>query len=151
MSYQLLIAGSRSFTDAAQLDEVMDRLVAQHRPERVIAGGAPGADRLAAAWARKRGIDVTVVPAIWQVDGKTDRSAGYKRNARMVAMLQPGDKAVIFYGPGTKSSGSADTEGRARAAAVDVRTFTQRPLDHAAAEQSQQMDAITAAHAQVAL
>lgn len=59
----------------------------------VMHGGANGADTLAGAWAKLRGIQTVVCAAGWDLLGK---AAGYIRNKRM-AELEP-DLVVAFPG-----------------------------------------------------
>ncbi len=73
---------------------------------------ARGADLLAAAWARSRGIPARPFPADWNRDGK---AAGFLRNVRMLREGRP-DLVVAF--PGGK--GTAHMVGLARRAGVAV-------------------------------
>ena len=85
---RVLVCGSRDFGDRglvdAKLDEVRERLGGV--PMRVISGAARGADSLAADWARKNGVPCDEYPAEWDRYG---RSAGYRRNERMLAEGRP--------------------------------------------------------------
>ena len=64
----------------------------------IVAGAAPGADTLAAEWARENGVPVEEHPAKWDEHG---RAAGAIRN---IEMLNSGCDGVIAFpgGPGTK-------------------------------------------------
>lgn len=81
------------------------------RITRVIHGGAPGADRHAAAVAHDMGREVVCVPADWIKHG---RKAGPMRNAEMLDM-KPN---VVIALPGGR--GTADMCRQARAAGVRV-------------------------------
>src|SRR4029077_14766405 len=93
---KLIIAGSRTFTDAALLSQVLRSrklLVTKLRH-----GGARGADRLGVRWALKHHIRSRCFAADWERFGK---SAGVRRNHQMA---QAGDVLVAFYvnnSPGT--------------------------------------------------
>jgi hypothetical protein len=120
--YQLLIAGSRNFSNFGQMDRVLRNITANRKPSRVIEGGAAGGDSLGGAWARWQGLDVTTVKADWARFG---RRAGYVRNAAMVALLQPGDLVVAFYGPDGATKGTANTVKLALQRGIAVRIFNQ--------------------------
>jgi hypothetical protein len=78
----------------------------------VIAGGARGADTLAAQWAADRGIPAEVYMADWQGQG---RKAGPIRNQRM---LDEGRPDLVAAFPGGK--GTAGMMALARKAGVPV-------------------------------
>jgi len=52
----LAVVGSRAFSDAKKLAEVLSELA----PTKVISGGAKGADSLAETWARRNGIETQI-------------------------------------------------------------------------------------------
>jgi len=143
MSYQLLVCGSREYELATELERVLDALVSVNRPSQVIVGGARGADRLAAAWSRKRGFETVTVLADWNRDGK---SAGFKRNERMVNRLRSGDKVVAFVVDATApTAGTAHTMGLAAKKGFPVRVY-----DHASAlSYAEQAEAFKAIEAQI--
>ena len=86
---QLIIAGSRTFTDYQRLCQVLapDR----HRIAQVITGGARGADQLGYRWAWKHAIKHQLFRADWERFGK---SAGVRRNHQMA---QAGDMLLAFW------------------------------------------------------
>ena len=89
------------------------------RPSTIIHGAARGADRLADIWARRNGVGVTTFPADWYPNGRSgglDRSAGPRRNQRMIQEGKP-DLVIAFPG----GAGTADMVRRARMAGVEVR------------------------------
>ena len=93
---KLIIAGSRTFTDAALLSQVLSSH--KHLVSEVLHGGARGADRLGFRWALKHHIRSRCFAADWERFGK---SAGVRRNHQMA---QAGDVLVAFHGnnsPGT--------------------------------------------------
>ncbi len=104
VKWKLLVTGSRTITDAAVVDGVLDKLAAEF-PEQislVIHGGAKGVDTLAGAWARRHNIPVQVVLA--------DHSAGYSAFnfiKRDWAMVDLADRVVGVWdgsSPGTKKT-----------------------------------------------
>lgn len=52
----LAVVGSRAFSDARKLAEVLSALA----PTKVISGGAKGADSLAETWARRNGVETQI-------------------------------------------------------------------------------------------
>lgn len=107
-------ADEERFLLAATLDALMtDRGIAV-----IIHGSAHGADELAGQWARRKLIKEECYPARWYPNGRKgglDRSAGPRRNTKMIAEGKP-DLVVAF--PGNK--GTADMVRRAKAAGIEV-------------------------------
>lgn len=109
---KILIAGGRDFIPQKHhwkwLDELRDhQLLKGIEITEVVNGGAPGADRFAAEWAKERGIEVTWFPAEWE---KYGRKAGPLRNGVMADYLQRAyyrgeTVAVVLFhgGRGTQS------------------------------------------------
>ena len=109
----VLITGGRDYCDRATLYGALDTLHATRGPiERMVHGGAAGADSLAGEWARDRGVECRVYRARWDEHG---RSAGPRRNQRMLDEERP-DIAVAFAG----KRRTADCVRRARKAGVEV-------------------------------
>lgn len=76
-----------------------------HELHVVSGGNKDGADALAEAFARQKGLSITVHHAKWSKDdGSTDRGAGFARNSTIV-----GDSDVILAFWDGKSAGTADT------------------------------------------
>ena len=113
---RVLVCGGRDYTDA----ETVSRTLAELRKTRgialVIAGGARGADTLAADWAKAVGIPCEVYMADWEGLG---RKAGPIRNQRMLDEGKP-DLVVAFPG----GRGTAGMVRIARAAGVEVIEIT---------------------------
>lgn len=109
---RVLVCGGRDYRDRGAVYAALDSLHAEHRFSMVIAGGARGADALAADWARERGTPTEIYMADWEHFG---RKAGPLRNGRMLAEGKP-DLVVAF--PGSK--GTANMVEQARAAGVRV-------------------------------
>jgi hypothetical protein len=78
----------------------------------VIAGGARGADTIAAEWAEHRGIPAEVYMADWE---RLGRKAGPIRNQRM---LDDGGPNLVVAFPG--GTGTAGMTGIAHKAGVEV-------------------------------
>lgn len=106
------MAGSRSIGYDRLLDvfAVLDRLTVNKRPEAVLCGLALGGDVLGGLWAICNDIPVSPYPAAWKdIDSPTysaalgyDKSAGYRRNAKMA---EDGDALVALWDG--KSRGTA--------------------------------------------
>jgi hypothetical protein len=109
---RVLVCGGRDCTDRAAVYASLDSLHAEHRFTVLIAGGARGADTLAAEWAGERGIPTEVYMAEWE---RLDRKAGPIRNQRMLDEGCP-DLVVAFPG----GTGTAGMMGIARKAGVPV-------------------------------
>ena len=87
----IAIVGSRTFTDQAAVDSVMDQLALAMRIGLVVSGGARGADSLGAHWARSRNIPVSIHYPDWNRFG---RSAGFRRNETIIT---DADLVVAFW------------------------------------------------------
>jgi hypothetical protein len=109
----VLVCDGRDYADARALDEALDALHRETPLTHLIHGAARGADSLAAAWAKGRGIPALAFPADWRKDG---RAAGFVRNARMLREGRPG---LVVAFPGGK--GTAHMVNLARAAGIPVR------------------------------
>jgi len=109
----VLVCGGRDYADASALDEALDAIHREKNITRLIHGAARGADSLAAAWARSRGIPALAFPADWATRGK---AAGFRRNE---AMLREGRPELVVAFPGGK--GTAHMVSLAKAAGVPVR------------------------------
>lgn len=76
----LLVAGSRDYCDYDEFKQVMDYTHNKYHIDKIVSGGARGADSLAERYAKENNIPIKVFPAKWSVYGK---SAGFIRNADM--------------------------------------------------------------------
>lgn len=95
----VVIAGSRGFTDYKLLCETLDHLLPRDVPVVILSGTARGADQLGERYAVDRGLAVHRFPANWKLHGK---SAGFIRNEEM---LRHADMAIFFWDD--KSRGTA--------------------------------------------
>ena len=109
---RILVCGGREFTDDQMLSERLNDLHGEREITLVIAGGARGADTLAAEWATAQGIPCEVYLADWEGLG---RKAGPIRNQRM---LDEGEPDLVVAFPGGR--GTADMVRRARSAGLEV-------------------------------
>ena len=105
---RVLVTGGRSYANRELVQVVLDNANATA----IIAGGAKGADALAADWAIANGVQLHEFAADWAGYGP---AAGPLRNQRMLDEGKP-DRVVAF--PGGK--GTADMVRRARKAGVEV-------------------------------
>lgn len=120
---RILICGSRDFDDQELFDRVMSHLPPEYFPiEAVMEGGAEGADRMAREWALEYrdyyGFQYLLFRAEWD---KYGRSAGPRRNARMIAEGRP-TLVIAFYSQPT-SRGTDNMVQQAQAAGIPVRKF----------------------------
>lgn len=111
---RILICGGRDYTDSYTFYKTIDSVINQNSDYEItfISGGARGADRLAEDYSEKFMIPIEVYDAEWEKYGK---SAGYKRNVRMLVEGKP-DLVVAF--PGGK--GTAMMINLARQSGVEV-------------------------------
>lgn len=109
---RVLVCGGRNFNDTQFVSRTLSRIHAAEPIERIIHGGASGADRLAGMWAALRAVPVDVFPAEWAKHG---RAAGPIRNETMLRVGKP-DLIVAFPG----GWGTADMVRRAELAGVVV-------------------------------
>ncbi len=110
--HRALVCGGRDYCDRRTLYETLDRIDAVRGIGVLIAGGARGADQLAADWACAHKIPTLIYNADWELHG---RSAGALRNAHMLKDGKP--DFVIAFGGGR---GTANMVQRALSAGVEV-------------------------------
>jgi predicted Rossmann fold nucleotide-binding protein DprA/Smf involved in DNA uptake len=110
------IVGSRSVGGTDKWFSALSIIVPK-TVERVVSGGAIGADRLGAAWADKYDIPTTIHKPDWAKYGK---SAGFQRNTTIVS-----DSDVIIALWDGESRGTLDTMQKAVAAGKQVMVVTE--------------------------
>lgn len=125
----VLVTGGRSYADRAFAFRVLDRVHAQCGIEGIVHGACGwdaddlttfakpirGADGIADAWARERGILAYRFPARWR---RLGRRAGPKRNEEMVErLLRHPSRGVVAFPGGDGTEGCVEL---ARAAGIDV-------------------------------
>ena len=91
-----IIAGSRSFTDYATVQQTLSHL--HWTISEVVSGHASGADQLGERWAKHQNIPCIIFVAEWDQYGK---KAGILRNKQMA---QYAEAAVIFWDGSSKGS-----------------------------------------------
>lgn len=109
---RIAVVGSRDFANFRLLVETMAEYLAT--AEALISGGADGADKLGARWARKNGIGTE----IFEPDHKRYKHAYHHRNRLIVEAC---DLLVAFWNG--HSSGTAHTIGYARKLGKPVRVI----------------------------
>jgi hypothetical protein len=113
---RVLVCGGRDFTDRTAVWGLLQAVHLKRGIGVLIHGACPtGADRLADEWAAEESVPIEAYPAVWKLDGRLDRSAGPRRNQRMMDEGKP-DLVIAF--PGGK--GTDDMVRRAKAAGVKV-------------------------------
>ena len=125
---RVLVCGGRGYSDQKHMFDVLSRLHAETPITGLIHGAADGADRMAATWAKTRGIVAYAYPASWSDishpdalirytrSGRPyDARAGYRRNQIMIDRGKP--QLVVTF-PG--GAGTRDTIKRARTAGIRV-------------------------------
>lgn len=101
---RLQITGSREWTDAIKISEVLTAVPIPANQITLVHGGARGADSIAGAIGRGLGFQVEVHYAEWDRYGKR---AGYIRNAAMADLLDPDeDWALAFLQRGDANTGT---------------------------------------------
>ncbi|WP_203230612.1 SLOG family protein [Agromyces humi] len=125
MTFTVLITGSREIKHRETIAAVLKQtwIDAGRVPLHLIAGGARGADRMAAAIARQNPGRLTVEEhyANWHPNGRDkpkDNYAGFTRNQLMVD-LGP-DICLAFLKRGERNSGTRDCIRRAKKAGIPV-------------------------------
>ena len=113
--YKVILAGSRDYTNYAQLCAFTDQVLAGAEDIEIVSGGARGTDALGERYAREHGHALKVFPAEWNKWGK---AAGPIRNGQMADYAD----ALIAFWDG-RSSGTRDMIRRAedRGLRVEVR------------------------------
>lgn len=109
---RVLVCGGRKFADKRMLDAALSAIHQERRITLLIQGEAPGADSLAAEWARDHGVAVAGFEANWSL---LRHRAGFARNQKMLDIGKP-DLVVAFPG----GNGTADMVRRATLARVEV-------------------------------
>lgn len=94
MSRKVLVCGGRDYGDRRKVYETLDFLHGESPIDRVVTGGAHGADMLATDWAAMRSVGYIKYPADWETQG---RAAGPLRNQEMLDKEKP-DLVVAFPG-----------------------------------------------------
>lgn len=119
---RVLVTGSRDWTNTTQLRFQLTIACAKYLPSAIVIvhGGCPrGADQYAELWARQKRLTTERHRANWRPAGVFDRSAGFKRNAEMVAL--GADICLAFIKDGSR--GATHCADLAEKAGIPVRRF----------------------------
>jgi predicted Rossmann fold nucleotide-binding protein DprA/Smf involved in DNA uptake len=108
--FRIAIIGSRTFSNTKMLAKIMEEYVG--RATLIVSGGADGADKIGARWARKNGVPTK----IFEPDRKRYKHAYHHRNRLIVENC---DLVVAFWDG--RSTGTEYTIGYARKLGVEVR------------------------------
>lgn len=114
---RVLVCGGREYDDTDILWDYLDARLSEWRFTVLIHGDAPGADRLADAWAMERDVQPAQCRANWPLHR---RAAGPIRNTRML-ILQP---QVCIAFPG--DTGTAGMTKLCESAGIEVRRVPAR-------------------------
>jgi hypothetical protein len=100
------VAGARTFTNYDAFCEKMNLAIASWgMPERVVSGGARGADSLARRWCKEHNVPIDEKKPNWERNG---RAAALMRNTEIVA-----DATHLIAFPSHTGSGTQDTMRKA--------------------------------------
>lgn len=124
---RVLICGGRAYNDRQRVYDILDAFHAKTPISLMITGACEGrldlktgetlwgADRLGEQWAQHTYIPYLGIPAVWHVNGKLRRSAGYERNALLITKGRP-QAAIAFPG----GRGTANMVERLQAVGIPV-------------------------------
>lgn len=126
--YRILVTGSRSWQDFTRVSFELGLAIGEARRDGhdwdhivIVHGGCPtGADSMAAAICRDYHWRAEEYRANWRPDGVLDRSAGFRRNAEMVAL--GANVCVAFIRNGSR--GASHCADLAEKAGIPVRRIT---------------------------
>lgn len=134
MTIRVLITGSREYENRPMIAKALGEVMREHPGQMltIVHGAARGADRLAGAIARARPdlfIEEQHPVTDWGSKelGTFDRTAGHRRNQRMVDL---GATVVLaFPSRSAKNAGTWSCVGKAKVADLEVRVFFDRPAE----------------------
>jgi predicted Rossmann fold nucleotide-binding protein DprA/Smf involved in DNA uptake len=112
---RIAIVGSRDFTDLEKVEQEVLKRVSIEKIEKVVSGGAKGADTLARKFAEKYNIPLSEFLPDW---GKFGRGAGPMRNTLIVE-----NSDIVFAFPTKDSKGTRDTIRKAQEKGKIVKVF----------------------------
>ncbi len=115
----MIVAGGRDFADEELLTSTLDELREELDNIEIVSGHASGADKMAEAYAKKKGIPLKTFPAEWK---KYGRAAGPIRNREMLSYIMEGNPVVTAFWDG-QSKGTKNMINQARKAGVDCRVI----------------------------
>ena len=89
------VAGGKQAGNANAIWSTLDHARAKHDDMILLHGGGPGAEKIAASWAEKNGVDQVVCKPDWDAHGK---AAPFRRNDELLNLLPKG--VIAFPGSG---------------------------------------------------
>ena len=138
--YRVLVCGDRDWDDVEFMYDELDKLADIANPH-IIHGAARGADRIAGEWAKSRMVPVRPFPAKWydlkhplalikinKFGKEYNAMAGPIRNQQMLDEGKP-DLVMAFHNDIKSSKGTADMVRRARKAGIEVKVFSNNPVN----------------------
>ena len=124
---KLAVVGSRHFTDYKMMSEVLSKI---KNITLIVSGGNRtfdhynnrymGADYFAEVFATVNNIPLLVHPANWYTEGRLDKSAGFKRNIKIVKDC---DQLIAFWDGESKGTGHSIQEAKKANKKVTIVTF----------------------------
>jgi hypothetical protein len=100
----LAIIGARTFSSQSTFDAAMDAWIEQYgMPDRVVSGGAKGADTYGEQWARANDIPAEILRPDWRPGGVYDPRAALNRNTDIIRAC-----THVLAFPSTSGSGTQD-------------------------------------------
>lgn len=102
----IIVTGSRIWPARA----VVFGALRFHLPDLVVHGACDGPDLMSEEWAKINHVDYHGMPAKWRLNTRSDKSAGFKRNQRMLETY-PGELLLAF--PLGEAKGTRDCIARA--------------------------------------
>ena len=130
---RVLVCGSRTYTDEAEVHNVLSAVHRVHGPiDTIIDGAARGADTLGWGWGYNTpGVQSERYPANWNLHG---RAAGPIRNQQMLDEGKPDLVLAFVDKPLSQSRGTADMVERSRAAGLRVIVLDEDDTQYLAGE-----------------
>lgn len=116
---RIAVVGSREFKNYEQLQREVDSRYEEG--DRLVSGGAIGADSMAQRYAKERGLSIFIIYPRWRVNGIYNPGAGFIRNKEIV---ENSDIVLAFYQKGRfGQGGTANTAKWARDLGVPLEEF----------------------------
>lgn len=111
---KVAVGGSRSIDSQEMVEAVLDQLLLEG--DIILSGNAPGVDRMGEEYARKRGLEVKIIPCEWDKHGF---KATMMRNE---VLLKSSDFVICFWdGRSEGTRHMLDIAKRARKLLAEVR------------------------------
>lgn len=113
MGLIVLVSGGREYIAWDTVNSVLTEIHKETPIDKIVHGGARGADTLGGKWARENGVVEKVYKADWGTHGK---AAGVIRNQEM---LDSNTVELVIAFPGGK--GTSDMVSRAKKSGIEVK------------------------------